>query len=1029
MSRATLKPIVSQLREAIIKGIAGKLEKYGFDEQGRLVVEKPLSNYDTKTRDKLIAYFLAENINTQEKYIEYIHNSSRTWLHVLICFKLMEKRMIMSSLIENLLSTDIYNDIIPDFISVNPLAYNEFISKYEKEISELSSKDEENEEIEYYQFIFLLKQLAKKMALEVPLLFRDYELILIQPDFDFLKRIMGLVTKIEEYEYLEDDFLGWIYQYWVDTDESELKTAKENSNSSMSESILFCILKSLNEEQTEFGEFYTPRNVVKQIVDDSLDIYEINSKINVEEIKILDPACGAGNFLVYAFDVLKKMYDVEHPEWSESRKVESILARNIFGADIQREPLQITALNLWIKAHCCSSIIKINDLNLYNVNVLKANSLKRWEMEEEYHQMSLFEEEKIEDGFTAEDIGKYLSAREKQNHNNAIEFFKNKFNIIIMNPPYLGIRKMRKESADFLKQNYPNHYINLFEAFIVRAVELLESNGVCGFVSSDTFLTLSSHEKIREVLVCKKQIVELVTLGNVFDGPTVNASIMIFRNMKPSSETVTRLVCNNQEKYILQKEFKAIKGYPIIETKVNSIISNFKKYKGFGNYVEIKQGMISGDNKKYLRYKWEIPEKFLENRFYPYANGGGYCKYSNDIIEYIDWNEDGKELRADAKRKYGSESRTIKNVEYFFKGGVTYSEISGNLFSARYYPDGCIFSNKGPCIFSDEIDRYYILGFCNSKYFNYVAKLLNPTVGFSVGDIERIPFAKPTLNIMNRIIELSKEIVNKKQFLLGFEFTSDFYHQGEIDYGLENGAKTIKEAYDIYYYTFKKILDEIDKKSKEIDELIYNIYGLNEEERRIIDNEVHAPIASEKDILSIENATFNYIKEVIKNNLKNSKKLFLLSDLTNIFCAELEKRENGVQLIEEIEGILNSSIHTIILNGVNTGNTKRVIYGKNSKDLSEPILVSKEIGGKGKDKELVIWRSDSFILEYEEDKRYVMQNEIRRLTDEIFLPKLLRAKEKIYDMVVENKEKNKIKKEIQLYEECVKTLENWKVVD
>ena len=1029
MSRATLKPIVSQLRGAIIKGIAGKLEKYGFDEQGNLVTEKPLSNYDDGIRSKIFALFEAEKIQTKEKYIEYIHNSSRTWLHVLICFKLMEKRRIMSSLIENILSTDIYNDIIPDFNSVNPLAYDEFIIKFEKEIKELSIDDEENDEIEYYQFIYMLRKLANKMALEVPLLFGDYELILIQPDFEDLKNIMMLIAKIEEYEYLEDDFLGWIYQYWVDTDETELQSAKDNSKSSMSENILYYILKSLHEEQTEFGEFYTPRDVVKQIVDDSLDAYKKNNDIKVEEIKILDPACGAGNFLVYAFDVFKKLYDVEHPDWSESKKVENILACNIFGADVQREPLQITALNLWIKAHSYSSVIKIKDLNLYNVNVLKANSLKRWEMEEEFHQMSLFEEEKIEDGFTAEDIGKYLSAREKHNHNNAIEFFKHKFNIIIMNPPYLGIRKMRKESADFLKQNYPNHYINLFEAFIVRAIELLEKGGICGFVSSDTFLTLSSHEKIREVLVCKKQIVELVTLGNVFDGPTVNASIMIFNNSMPTSDTMTRFICDNQEKMILQKEFKSIKGYPIIETKVNGIISNFKKYDGFGKYVKIKQGMISGDNKKYLRYKWEIPEYLRGKRFFPYANGGGYCKYANDIVEYIDWNENGKELRADAKRKYGSESRTIKNVEYFFKGGVTYSEISGNLFSARYYPEGCIFSNKGPCIFSEEIDRYYVLGFCNSKYFNYVAKLLNPTVGFSIGDIERIPFAIPTIDVKNKVIELSKEIVQNKQFLLGFDFTSDFYHQCEIGFGFEKGAKTIKEAYEIYYSTFITILKRIEMNSMEIDELIYNLYGLNEEERRIIDNEICAPIAIEKDILSIENATFNYIKQTIKTRINNSKKLFLLSELTDVFCAEIEKCENGIQLIEEIEGIMNCPIHTIIKNGVNTGNGKKVIYGKSSKDLSEPILVSKEIGGKGKTKELVIWRSDCFILEYQDDDKYIMQNEIRRITDEYFLPKLIRAKEKLYNMSVDVKEKNKIEKDIQLYEECIKTLENWKVVD
>ncbi len=121
-----------------------------------------------------------------------------------------------------------------------------------------------------------------------------------------------------------------------------------------------------------------------------------------------------------------------------------------------------------------------------------------------------------------------------------------------MNPPYLGIRKMKKENADFLKEYYPNNYINLFEAFVVRALEILVKNGVCGYVSSNTFLTLSSHESIRSSLLTKTQIRYLENVGNVFDGPTVNASIMIFKNCKPNSDST--IVCIHENNEILQKQ-------------------------------------------------------------------------------------------------------------------------------------------------------------------------------------------------------------------------------------------------------------------------------------------------------------------------------------------------------------------------------------------------------------------------------------------------------------------------------------------
>lgn len=87
------------------------------------------------------------------------------------------------------------------------------------------------------------------------------------------------------------------------------------------------------------------------------------------------------------------------------------------------------------------------------------------------------------------------------------------------------------------------------------------------------------------------------------------------------------------------------------------------------------------------------------------------------------------------------------------------------------------------------------------------------------------------------------------------------------------------------------------------------------------------------------------------------------------------------------------------------------------------------MGGKGKTKEKVYWLTEQFLVEYEEDKRYSMQNEIRRLTDEVYLFKLQRVKEKMQDISLSDFDMKKLEKDLIILEECVKTLENWKVVD
>lgn len=199
MASSLLKPIVSQLREAIIKGVSGKLEKYGFDENGNIHVDKPLSEYDEKIKNNLEAYFDAKGIDNKDKYVDYIHNTSRTFLHILICFKLMEKRGIMCSLLERVINTNIYNEIVPDFSNINSIAYDDFVEQYESEILKLSAEDNNEETEEYYQFIFLMQKLSREMAKEVPLLFKEFEFNIVQPDFDDIKIILSIISNNSDY--------------------------------------------------------------------------------------------------------------------------------------------------------------------------------------------------------------------------------------------------------------------------------------------------------------------------------------------------------------------------------------------------------------------------------------------------------------------------------------------------------------------------------------------------------------------------------------------------------------------------------------------------------------------------------------------------------------------------------------------------------------------------------------------------------------------------------------------------------------
>lgn len=536
------------------------------------------------------------------------------------------------------------------------------------------------------------------MAEAVPLLFKDLEHTLIYPDFVTIKEIFNILSNIPQEEYLKDDFLGWVYQYWVDVKDSEIKTADKDKKIGFSELVYASILKRLEEEQTQFGEFYTPKWVVKYIVDNTLKPYwEENKKI--EEIKLLDPACGAGNFLVYSFDLFYDLWKQEHPELPDNTIINNILQKNIHGVDIQAQPLQITALNLWLKAKKKAQDVKIENMNLFKMNVLKASSLYRYE-NEKVDQLSLFETAVLEEekAYKSEDIGQYINAQNKLGMIKAKQFFSQKFEVIVMNPPFLSLRKLDVKTAKFLKKEYPSNYHNLFAAFVERAQEICKRKGYIGFISSDTFMNLGSFEYLRKLMLTTLTFKTIISLGrDVFEGPAVSASIFISQNLPSNkkSEVCAYDLSNNKtnklefidtvKKYNLnQDQFLKIKGFPFLFTLSSKIREIFLKEKSLLNFVEIKQGMITGDNEKFLKLKWEIPKNFVGGKYHPYAKGGGFSRYANEIEDYIYWENDGQDIKREAKEKYGSETRTVKNQEYFFREGLTYSKIGLKGFSVRY---------------------------------------------------------------------------------------------------------------------------------------------------------------------------------------------------------------------------------------------------------------------------------------------------------------------------------------------------------
>lgn len=1031
MSRITLKPIISSLREVMIKSIAGKLEKFGFDINGNITSNKPLSEYNITVRNNLVNIFEGKEITgDKDKYIEYIQDSARTFLHILISFKTMEKRGLISKVLEGLLEDEVYDDIIPSFSSISPMAFKDLSDKNVEIIGKMKNKDNDEEDTEYYNFIFMLSELSKEMAKEVPLLFKDYEYNLVHPDFDGIKEIMFNINNIADEEYFEDDFLGWIYQYWVDVKDNEIKLAKGNKTISYADNIYYQILNNLEVEQTQFGEFYTPRWVVKYIVDNTLKPYfEENKKI--ETIKLLDPACGAGNFLVYSFDVFYDLYKIEHPDWSDTAIINSILDKNIFGVDIQKEPLQITAINLWLKAKKKAQDVNIENFNLFNMNVLRANSLHRYEKDPEVKaQLSLFDGEMdlTEKPYTAEDIGRYITSQGYKAQRDAKLFFKNRFNVIVMNPPYLDTYKIEEKTRNYIQENY-NHTQNLLSVFIERSIELLNKKGRLGLVASDAFLCTHTYNSFRSYIDNFKINIIVRAGDNVFDGPKVSSSILVIENLK---QTNNKILYKNledseykdvdilNEDYLIynQKNFKKIEGTPFncesTEVEVE-ILGGDKEIE-----TDTLVGMKLSNKSSFLHFKWEIPCQDKTN-FKPYTYKYGKEKWVSNSFYYINW--DSKSL------KYYEDNGCHRNASKYYMKGINYTLVSGDNPSFRVMEEGFIFDGNNPVILNED-SREYLLAFFNSKLARRLLDLLNFTHVKELSDIKRLPIKLPDeiteaviVKIVNRIIEIKKTI-------LGFNYISNFYHKVGLEYGFNNGGKTIRESFEIFTNKYNELENELYNLELEIDKMIYKVYELSENDIKVIEEEFpNKPPQPHKDN-DIKKVVLNYIRAITKDKLiSNPAKLYTDTEIENIIKQDIEdKFIDGYKIVEEIEAILEKPIIEVIRVGAKIGSTNVPLAGKGSKDLDEPLLQQKVLSGRGKNKHVVLWHLTHFLLEFEEDKKYVMQNEIRRLNNNIYRPLLQNIKQNLEEDMTAT-EKRKSEKEEKLFSNSVKTLETWKVVD
>ena len=638
-----------------------------------------------------------------------------------------------------------------------------------------------------------------------------------------------LVERVKRNTWENVESLGWMYQFY----NSEVKDAFFKSKA-----------KETPDTIGPATQLFTPNWIVRYMVENSLGrLWMLNNpgsplrdemkyyiepdtehedfiKIECpEDISLCDPACGSGHILVYAFELLVKMY-LER-EYRRRDIPGLILSKNLHGMEIDPRAAQIAGLAL---AMCAREM----DRRFFNrgvqadIAVLESVVLEEDDIPQG---AALAKKKDLADALAhLDEVGSLLAPSEGDLAalHEAIELTgtdglfdgtsKNKLecalkacealarrhDCVVANPPYMGSSSFGSFMSKWVKKNYPDVKSDLCTCFIERGFGLARECGYSAMVTMSSWMFLSSFEAMRYRILDNKSIVSMCYMGHMVMRIAFNTSAAVFANCRTKAfgsycrieakdlDAAGKPVSFPAKGAKLYRRgvetFKQVPGAPIAYWLSDAAVKNMASLPSLSNFAQPKQGMVTRDNKRFMRSWWEIElidfddaiqshKEALESKakWLPCTSGGQFRKWFGNNEDVIFWEHDGAEL-------IEFSGPHIKNRQFYFLPAVTWSSISSGAFSTRYVSSGYLPEHAGNCLYTNESMLALIQGIANSSIALFFMSLLSPSLNFNVGDVARIPIAKPSdCNQQNEIINIVRALrYESKNDWDSFETSWDF---------------------------------------------------------------------------------------------------------------------------------------------------------------------------------------------------------------------------------------------------------------
>lgn len=835
MQDTAIKNFCIWARRELMAQVALQARRYGIREDGYdpastdAIEGRPLSVDERRQRADLIRRLgAADAPGYEEAYKSLVDQAAYTWFNRLIAIRFME-----------------LNDRLPSHVRMLSAADGSFAPQVLREAldvpiegldaAEVAALVAASDDEALFRCLFLAQ--CRELAACLPDVFEPVgaamELLLPEGLLRQGSVVQRLVDDIPEEDWREGvEIVGWMYQYYVSERKDEVfasfkKGSKADAGAIAPATQLFTpdwIVRYLTENSlgrlwvqsrpesrlVEQMPYYIPDDLGVEGADDDRHAKDSVpsvvagddpgrsglSAVPPESLKVIDPACGSGHILVYAFKLLAAMYEEAGHVRRDIPRL--ILQNNLTGCEIDPRAAQMASFALAMTAcEWDSRFLRRADKVSANIVCLRPAELDADELEEMPYLAertalldamahmgecgSLFVPEP-EDIDALERADDELDAREAggdllayRPHAAVGQMLANckplieTYDAVIANPPYMGSSNMDKWLANWTKKRYPDSKRDLCTCFIERGFTLAKPCGYSAMVTMQSWMFLGSFEALREKMLKERSIASMAHLGTrafdaiggevvattatVFGGSSTDAPasylrLVDFDGETAKKESIREAIANPTCGWFYRRStdaFKSIPGTPIAYWASDAIARAFEGGIPLASIGDPKVGLQTGENARFVRQWWEVSQNRFRYdcasieesvrsgcRWFPYNKGGDYRKWYGNNDCVIDWESDGMRI----KEFPGS---VIRNPQCYFCPSITWSKISSGSIAFRYKPRGHVFDVAGTSIFAAEDELLYLQGACNSSVMLDIASMLSPTLNFEVGQIATYP--------------------------------------------------------------------------------------------------------------------------------------------------------------------------------------------------------------------------------------------------------------------------------------------------